>query len=38
MKTEDSFIYFNEVLYQVMKRKYGIYKLSEKMMINELKT
>ena len=38
IKCEDSFIYFNELLYRVMKRKYCDFRLSTKMQIYELRT
>lgn len=38
IKCEEGYIYFNELLYRCMKRKYGTMKLSKKMQIFELKT
>ena len=31
IKSENSFIYFNELLYRAMRRKYGNFKVNKKM-------
>jgi len=38
IKSENSFIYFNELLYRCMRRKYGDFKVNKKMQIFELRT
>lgn len=38
IRTEDGWIYFNELLYRCMRRMYGNFKLNKKMQIIELKT
>lgn len=38
IRTEDGWIYFNELLYRCMRRVYGNFKLNKKMQIMELKT
>lgn len=38
IKSENGFVYFNELLYRVMKMKYGSSKLSKKMQIYEIRT
>jgi len=38
IRTEDGWIYFNELLYRCMRRKYGNFKLNKRMQICELKT
>lgn len=38
IRTEDGWIYFNELLYRTLKRVYGTFKLERKMLILELKT
>jgi hypothetical protein len=38
IKSDNGFIYFNELLYRCMKRKYGNMKLNKKMQITELNT
>jgi len=38
IRTEDGWIFFNELLYRCMRRVYGNFKLNKKMQIIELKT
>jgi len=38
IRTEDGWIYFNELLYRCMRRKFGNFKLNKRMQICELKT
>jgi len=38
IKNENGFIYFNELLYRSMRRKYGNFKVNKLMQINELRT
>ena len=38
IKSDDGYIYFNELLYRCMRRIYGNMKLNKKMQIMELKT
>jgi hypothetical protein len=38
IRTEDGWIYFSELLYRCMRRKYGNFKLNKRMQIAELKT
>ena len=38
LKNENGFIYFNELLYRCMRRKYGNFKINKKMQIFELRT
>lgn len=38
IRTEDGWIFFNELLYRCMRRVYGTFKLNKKMQIIELKT
>lgn len=38
IKSENGFVYFNELLYRCMRRKYGNYKISKKMQTFELRT
>jgi len=38
IRSEDGWIYFNELLYRSMRRVYGTFKLNKKMQILELKT
>lgn len=38
IRTEDGWIFFNELLYRCMRRVYGNFKLNKKMQITELKT
>jgi hypothetical protein len=38
IKSDNGYIYFNELLYRCMRRKYGNMKISRKMQIFELKT
>ena len=38
IKGDNGFIYFNELLYRCMRRKYGNFKVNEKMQIFELRT
>jgi hypothetical protein len=38
IRSEDGWIYFNELLYRAMRRVYGNFKLNKKMQILELKT
>lgn len=38
IKSNQGFIYFNELLYRCMRRKYGNMKINKKMQIFELKT
>jgi len=38
IRSEDGWVYFNELLYRSMRRVYGTFKLGKKMQILELKT
>ena len=38
IKSDNGYIYFNELLYRCMRRKYGNMKIGKKMQIFELKT
>jgi len=38
IKSENGFVYFNELLYRSMRRKYGNFKVNQKMQVFELKT
>lgn len=38
IRTEDGWIFFNELLYRCMRRVYGNFKLNKRMQIIELKT
>lgn len=38
IRSDDGYIYFNELLYRCMRRMYGSFKLNRKMQIIELKT
>ena len=38
IKGDNGFIYFNELLYRCMRRKYGNMKIKKKMQIFELRT
>jgi hypothetical protein len=38
IKGDNGFIYFNELLYRCMRRKYGNFKVNQKMQIFELRT
>ena len=38
IRSEDGYIYFNELLYRSMKRVYGNMKLNRDMLVTELKT
>ena len=38
IRSDDGYIYFNELLYRCMRRHYGNLKLNKKMQIFELKT
>ena len=38
IKSDNGYIYFNELLYRCMRRKYGNMKINKKMQIFELKT
>ena len=38
IKSEDGFIYFNELLYRVLRNQYGKFSLNKNMQIRELVT
>lgn len=38
IKSDNGFVYFNELLYRCMRRKYGNMKIKKKMQIFELRT
>lgn len=38
IRSDDGFVYFNELLYRCMRRQYGNFKLNRKMQIAELIT
>lgn len=38
IRNENGFIYFNELLYRAMRRKYGNFKVKKNMQVNELRT
>lgn len=38
IKSDNGYIYFNELLYRCMRRKYGAMKINKKMQIYELQT
>ena len=38
IKSDNGFIFFNEILYRCMKRKYGNMKINKKMQVFELRT
>ena len=38
IKSDNGYIYYNELLYRCMRRKYGNMKLSKNMQIHELRT
>ena len=38
IRSDDGFVYFNELLYRFMRRQYGNFKLNRKMQIAELTT
>ena len=38
IRCDDGYVYFNELLYRCMRRKYGSFKLNRRMQIIELKT
>ena len=38
IKCDDGYVYFNELLYRCMRRRYGSFKLNKRMQIHELKT
>jgi hypothetical protein len=38
VKSDSGFVYFNELFYRVMRRKYGSMKINKKMQIFELRT
>ena len=38
IKSEDGWIYFNELLYRILRNRYGNFKLNKKMQIRELIT
>ena len=38
IKGDNGFVYFNELLYRCMRRKYGNMKIKKKMQIFELRT
>jgi len=38
IKSDDGYVYFNELLYRCMRRQYGQFKLNKQMQIHELKT
>ena len=38
IKSEDGWIYFNELLYRLLRNQYGSFKLNKKMQIRELIT
>ena len=38
IRSDNGFVYFNELLYRCMRRQYGNFKLGKKMQITELKT
>ena len=38
IKSDQGYIYFNELLYRCMRRKYGNFKVNQKMQIFELRT
>lgn len=38
IKSDNGYIFFNEMLYRCMRRKYGNMKINKKMQIFELKT
>ena len=38
IKSEDGWIYFNELLYRILRNRYGNFKLNKKMQIRELVT
>jgi hypothetical protein len=38
IKSEDGYIYFNELLYRTMKRNFGNFPLSKKLQVQEINT
>lgn len=38
IKCDDGYVYFNELLYRCMRRRYGSFRLNKRMQIHELKT
>lgn len=38
IKCDDGYVYFNELLYRCMRRRYGAFRLNKRMQIHELKT
>lgn len=37
IRNENGFIYFNELLYRAMRRKYGNFKVNKNMQVTELR-